>query len=395
MKILFFTQYFWPENFLINDLARELSKTNVIKTITSYPNYPTGKYFKGYKLFFNKNETWNKINISRVIVVPRKKGKPIDLIINYLSFAFFSFFKLLFLKNKKQYELCFVYAPSPLISLISIFLLKKIFNFKIYLWLQDLWPLVIYTKTNSNILKRFIFLICKFIYKKSDLILVQSHDYTKYLVEQFNISEHKIIFFPNWSQNQQKVNFQSSKKNKYKIIYTGNIGTAQNLSILVEICKNYKLSNFEFHLYGDGRFKEQLKNEILKNKINNIFLHSPLPLDKLILEIEKYDVLFLSLSKEFSHTIPVKFQFYLSLGLPIIASVDGYLKDLINSKKIGFASEANESNKLEEAFKSYSKLSEKEKTILVNNSYTLYTSVFSRDKAIIKINKLIREKNCY
>ena len=120
MKILFFTQYFWPENFLINDLARELSKTNVIKTITSYPNYPTGKYFKGYKLFFNKNETWNKINISRVIVVPRKKGKPIDLIINYLSFAFFSFFKLLFLKNKKQYELCFVYAPSPLISLISI-----------------------------------------------------------------------------------------------------------------------------------------------------------------------------------------------------------------------------------------------------------------------------------
>ena len=52
-------------------------------------------------------------------------------------------------------------------------------------------------------------------------------------------------------------------------------------------------------------------------------------------------------------------------------------------------------NKLEEAFKSYSKLSEKEKTILVNNSYTLYSSVFSRDKAIIKINKLIREKNCY
>ena len=102
MKILFFTQYFWPENFLINDLARELSKTNVIKTITSYPNYPTGKYFKGYKLFFNKNETWNKINISRVIVVPRKKGKPIDLIISFILYKRFKRTKKIKKNNIKK-----------------------------------------------------------------------------------------------------------------------------------------------------------------------------------------------------------------------------------------------------------------------------------------------------
>ncbi|MDC3312286.1 glycosyltransferase WbuB, partial [Alphaproteobacteria bacterium] len=43
MRILIITQYFWPENFRINDLATELAKRgHQITVLTGYPNYPEG-----------------------------------------------------------------------------------------------------------------------------------------------------------------------------------------------------------------------------------------------------------------------------------------------------------------------------------------------------------------
>jgi colanic acid biosynthesis glycosyl transferase WcaI len=45
MRILVVTQYFWPENFKINDFVlgmKELGHT--ITVLTGKPNYPSGKY---------------------------------------------------------------------------------------------------------------------------------------------------------------------------------------------------------------------------------------------------------------------------------------------------------------------------------------------------------------
>ena len=49
MKILIISQYFYPENFRINDLAVELKKRgHIITILTGLPNYPKGEYFEGY-----------------------------------------------------------------------------------------------------------------------------------------------------------------------------------------------------------------------------------------------------------------------------------------------------------------------------------------------------------
>ena len=46
MRILIITQYFWPENFRINDLAEELSfYGHELTILTGIPNYPKGQIF--------------------------------------------------------------------------------------------------------------------------------------------------------------------------------------------------------------------------------------------------------------------------------------------------------------------------------------------------------------
>ena len=46
MKILIFNQYFWPENFRINEIACALkSRGHEVEVMTGKPNYPEGKFF--------------------------------------------------------------------------------------------------------------------------------------------------------------------------------------------------------------------------------------------------------------------------------------------------------------------------------------------------------------
>ena len=50
MKILIVTEVFYPENFLINDLAIELVKRGYeIEVLTRQPSYPEGKVYEGYR----------------------------------------------------------------------------------------------------------------------------------------------------------------------------------------------------------------------------------------------------------------------------------------------------------------------------------------------------------
>ena len=88
MKILFFTQYFWPENFRINELVEDY-KTKDINILTSYPSYPDYKNFKNFK----KNEDTNFIGskIYRMPVFPRSNSN-ISISLNYFSFIISSFF---------------------------------------------------------------------------------------------------------------------------------------------------------------------------------------------------------------------------------------------------------------------------------------------------------------
>ena len=67
MKILIVSQYFWPENFSVNAIAKYLvEKGHTVDVLTGIPNYPQGKAFDGYGLFKNLHQVHDGIRISRV-----------------------------------------------------------------------------------------------------------------------------------------------------------------------------------------------------------------------------------------------------------------------------------------------------------------------------------------
>ena len=137
MKILIVSQYFWPEEFRINDLAIDLiERGHTVSVITGNPNYPKGKYFKGYGLKYS-TEIHKGIRIFRVPIFARGNTS-FNLIVNYLSFIFFgsvfSFF------HKEKYDKVFAVNYSPITAVIPAIVYCKKNKLKLAIWVLDLWP---------------------------------------------------------------------------------------------------------------------------------------------------------------------------------------------------------------------------------------------------------------
>jgi len=108
VKILFVSQYFYPEVFKGNDLVFDFVKRgHEVTVLTAKPNYPGGSFFDGYSFFGKREEIIQGAKVIRTPIYPRKNGKGFHLALNYLSFVFFSYFTCLF-RLKGKFDVIFV-----------------------------------------------------------------------------------------------------------------------------------------------------------------------------------------------------------------------------------------------------------------------------------------------
>ena len=405
LKILIVTQYFWPENFRINDLANELKrKKHEISILTGQPNYPSGKIFPNYGMNTIGKSVYKGISIFRVPIIPRFSANKFQLVFNYLSYAFSaSIFGALFLR-KHNFDVIFVYEPSPITVGIPAILIKKIKKIPIVFWVQDLWPesILAVSATKSNMIIKFTERLVRWIYNHCDTILVQSKGFVEE-IKLKGVSEDKIKYLPNWAEDfykplqvKKKSNLLTSFKNKnFKILFAGNLGEAQSLNTIIgaaDLLRNEKITWF---IIGDGRKKKWLQNEIKIRKLSKIIhLIGKKPAKKMPEYFSHADALLVTLSSNpiFSVTIPGKIQSYLACGKPIIAALDGEGARVINKSKSGVSVGSENYKKLAKAVLKFSSMSNIEIKKKGNLAKRFYDLNFKRDKLITKIENILKKQ---
>ena len=88
MRVLIVTQYFWPEQFRVNDLALLLKdRGHEVTILTGMPNYPVGTMFDGYSWWGKRRDEFKGIRIFRAPIFLRRHGLGWQLALNYLSFV--------------------------------------------------------------------------------------------------------------------------------------------------------------------------------------------------------------------------------------------------------------------------------------------------------------------
>jgi glycosyltransferase involved in cell wall biosynthesis len=401
MRILILTQYFWPENFKINDIVLALKERGYnVTVLTGKPNYPKGKFMAGYTFFNRQIEYWNGIKILRSPIIPRGNGKGLHLIVNYISFAFFASIRLLTVRD--EFDKIFVYEPSPITVGIPGIIAKYKFNAPMYFWVQDLWPESISAAggINNKLIISIINWLTTYIYKHSKKILVQSKAFIPYILKQ-KVEESKLVYYPNSTENyyielDPDENLLKTLPSGFKLMFAGNIGESQSFDTLLNAALILKKQGIKIQwiILGDGRLKEFVQEKINHLKLLDCFhLFGSFPSADMPKYFSCADALLVSLKKDpiFARTIPSKIQSYLACGKPILTSLDGEGSRIIEEAKAGFTSPAENSFALAENIKKFLTISIDERKVLGKNARNYFNKEFERELLVDKLEYIFRK----
>lgn len=358
--ILVISQYFYPETFRINDMAREWVKRGYkVTVITGIPNYPMGKFFEGYGYTKRRRETWEGIDIIRIPLIARGSSSA-GMIANYASFTISGFVKNLFSDIKADYV--FTYEVSPMTqALIGCWYAKK-HHVPHYLYVQDLWPENVITVTgiSNPVIIKPIDKMVDYIYKNTDEIFATSPSFVEAICNRnVNVNRRKVHYWPQYAEEfyvpaeKRKLN-EIPEDDSFKVVFTGNIGTAQGLQILPETAVLLKNENVKFVMVGDGRYLDTFKQEVRNKEIQDKFIMIPRqPAERIPELLAACDAAFLSFqdAKLWAMTIPAKLQSYMACGIPVIASAQGETERIINEAGCGICSQIGDAKKLATAIK--------------------------------------------
>ncbi len=403
--ILLISQYFHPETFRVNDMACEWVKRGYkVTVLTGIPNYPMGKFFDGYDRKHKRHETWNGVDIIRIPLIPRgnssnKLINAMGMAANYLSFVYSG---RKWVKSKEAQNLhadiVFTFEVSPMTqALIGVWYGKK-YKVPSFLYVQDLWPENVETVTgihNKMIIGPIDRMVDK-IYKKTDQIFTTSPSFVNAITGRKKpVDKNKVHYWPQYAEEfykpmeAQKIDELFAIRDYYRIAFTGNVGTAQGLDVLIEAAKILRGERIRFVIVGDGRYLPTFKHLLSEYEIEDCFVFFPRVSAERVPEILScVDAGFISFNNStlWERTIPAKLQSYMACGKAVIASASGETKRIIESANCGICTKTGDAVELATGIK---RLISMDSVELGRNAVSYFKSHFDKSKLMDEMDKFI------
>ncbi len=347
MRILIVSQYFWPENFRVNDLAAEMVRRgHQVTVLTGLPNYPDGAIFPDYTANPSSFLDYKGAEVIRVPLLPRGKGG-LRLMLNYLSYAVTASLLGPWRLRGRKFDATFVFQGSPVTVGLPAIVLKWFKKTPIALWVLDLWPqsLEAVGAVKSPFILGLVDRMVTFIYRNCDRVLGQSRAFLPELRRHVN-DPSKVDYLPSWSED-ELADFDSvpapevpSRPDLFNIVFTGNIGEAQNLPAVLAAAEALRNEPVRWIIVGDGRQAQWVRDEVVRRNLSDqVVLPGRFPLERMPSFFAHADALLATLktSPAFAMTIPGKVQSYLAAGKPILAMLDGEGAAVVRDSGAGFA----------------------------------------------------------
>jgi len=403
MKILIVSQYFYPENFRINDLAQGLkSKGHEVTVLTGMPNYPAGKIYDGYGWRSKRKDDYQGIPVFRVPLFARREGRSWQLVLNYFSFVISACLLAPWMLRKKSFDVVFCYEPSPVTVAIPAILLARIKKVPMFFWVQDLWPETLSATgaiQSPNILS-VVGAMVKRIYRGCDRILVQSKSFIEPVIA-VGAEKEKVDYFPNWAEAlYQPIVLTEDAKERLNVpetgfvaMFAGNLGAAQSLGSIVGAAEKLKDEDIHWFFLGDGRRRSWLEKAVKEQRLEKVHILGSSPMETMPAYFSLANVMLVTLKNDpvMSTTIPGKLQSYLACGRPVIGALNGAGADVIQESGAGYVVVPDDEDALADAVLEMSRLDIQEREKMGDNARLFYEQNFNRDMLIAQLEVWMRE----
>ena len=387
-KVWIFNQYAYPPKYATNIRHFKFAE-KLIERGYEVKIFSSSTLHRSEKNLIDKNVSYERKKYNGVEFIFLKTvsyfGNGLKRAYNMIEFSF-KLYRKIDKIEKNRPDVIYASSPNPLVWL-SAYLIAKSHHCKLIAESRDLWPetLISMGKISSkNILAKILYKFEAFIYKKSDNIIFTMPGGKKYIADKgINLSYSKVYSINNgvdlkkfhYNSNNYKV--EESKlfdEDKFKVVYAGSMGQANNVGTIVKVAKLLKKRGCEdiiFILYGDGYQKESLEEYVKKHQLNKVYFkgrvekkYIPFILNKSNLnvfvgksiDLYKYG---LSLNKMFE---------YFASGKPVISNIDAGDYDIVEKYECGLTVKSGSAKKLADGILSFYNMPKNEYEKYCNNA---------------------------
>jgi len=375
------------------DFAKELVKRgHKVTIVASSFHYSKYKEMKEYNDKEYLQENIDGVNFIWIKTSPYF-GNGLSRVKNMLSYTYkvLNIIPRLNLKNPD----IIIGSSVHLFAVYTAYKLSKKYNTPFIMEVRDIWP---QTLIDMGISKWHPFIILlawleKHLYKKADKI-ISNLPYAYEHIQKF-VSKDKFIWISNGVDLDNIKYIKKQKTDKFTISYTGAIGVANNLALLVDVAEKLKdKKDLYFRIVGDGAEKEKLQNLVKLKKLKNISIEDPVAKNEVSKILQSSDVLFLSLkdSPLYKYGISLNKLFdYMASGRVIIFSGNSK-NNPIKDADAGYTIEPDDLKQLEQTILAIYDLQQDERNDIGEKIRKYAENNYSISILTDKLEKLLRDE---
>lgn len=215
-----------------------------------------------------------------------------------------------------------------------------------YLILRDIFPewAVDMGLLGKGIIYRYFKTVEKFQYRQADTIGVQTSSNITYFKKEHGDFSARIEVLDNWLSDSEvtscSINLSTTNLSGRQIfVYTGNIGIAQGMDILIDLARQMSLDkSIGFLFVGRGTAVEQIKDRAARFQLDNILFHDEITPEEIPGLLSQCHAGLIALDpRHRNDNIPGKFLAYMQAGLPVLATINegNDLETMIQHHQVG------------------------------------------------------------
>lgn len=331
----------------------ELSKRWVrngdkVTVLTGFPNHPTGNIPQEYRGYNYLEEEKNGIRVVRTYVYATANKGFTKRILSYLSFMLSSIAQ----GTKKVGKQDIIIASSPQFFVgVAGYIISRLKKIPFVFEVRDLWPesVVQLGQLKNKFIIRFLEWIEIKLYQKA-IHLVGVTDFMEEVFIQKGIPKNKITIIKNGvdlelfcpKNNKSELKKKYGLSYKFIVTYIGTHGLSHALDKVLDTANLLKdEKDIKFLLVGEGAEKENLVKKAKQMGLKNIQFIDQIDKNQLPDYYSLSDVVLVTLRDLplFRGAIPSKTFEIMAMARPIVLSVAGELKDLVEKAEAGLYSE--------------------------------------------------------
>jgi glycosyltransferase involved in cell wall biosynthesis len=350
MHILYVSQYFPPEPGApaarVSELARAWTEAgHKVTVLTGMPNHPTGVIHDKYRQKLFVREDFHGVEVLRTwIYAAANRGK----VRRSLAYASFAASAVVWGQLRAERPDVLVATSPQFLCAVAgraISWLRRIpFVFEV----RDLWPesiVAVGALPADHWLVRGLEKVEVHLYDVAQRIVVVTDSFRRRLIER-GVPSDKISVIKNGVDlgrfsplgRETSLRARLGYEDRFVVSYVGTLGMAHGLDAVLDVAKSLEgRDDIRFLFVGDGAEGVRLKARADDEGLKNVTFLGALPRDAMNEVYATSDACLVSLRKTdlFQTVIPSKIFEILAMARPVILSVDGEARSIVEASEGG------------------------------------------------------------